>query len=120
MSNLLKMYFAISALGIIVCFGLISFILVSTATVPNPFPCRNKSAVAVAQSLENPDDWEADTFHVTRKSDGLSIWYANGIYGLGIDRDGYAIPHDGDLSLVCKALIFNTLYPRTETARKFK
>lgn len=109
----------VGAFAVIVTFGAYMFLMTHGA-IPSVLPCTNPRALAVVKSLDDADAWTVnDNYQITRKSDGLSIWYANPIYGLGIDRDGYALPDDGNLSYACRSRIYWKLYPLTREVTDF-
>ena len=69
---------------------------------PAKFPpvagCKQRGVLAVVWSLEyQPDDWSYDGFRL--RKDDISIWVANGDYGLEIN--GFT-----RLTQQCRALLF--------------
>ena len=90
----------------------IYFFAATHGVIPTITRCNNPNTLQLAESIKDVGKWKADEYHLTRASDGLSIWHANNVYGLGVNPNGYAIPDDGGLSLACRSLIYRTIKPR--------
>jgi hypothetical protein len=80
--------------------------------------CTDPPSLRLASYIESGAEWGFDRVATMQSHIGqghyISIWYGNEDYGLGIQRDGMALPDDGDLPNECRRMIWDKIKPLVE------